>query len=186
MCRGNASQIGKRRIHLARFELFFRIETPPWPKSASTCCTPASTLTGRRGCLLWSLPRALVSLCSCDTSGCLTSVLSGRYNPSMNYWCHVVAYAEQQVSGGLLVSFQTDTLRLYVAWLVLRHGFSHHNLCPHRYDVLESPSTATAVLEVLVALFFGYYFLVEFFQFRKYGKSYFMSLGALYVLRLGV
>lgn len=30
----------------------------------------------------------------------------------MDYFCHIVVYIEQPASGSLLVSWQTDTLRL--------------------------------------------------------------------------
>lgn len=71
----------------------------------------------------------------------------------MDYWCHAVIYIEQPASGSLLVTWQTDTLRLY--------------------NVLESPSTVTAVIEVFVALFFLYYIFIEVTNCRRYGKKYF-------------
>ena len=45
-----------------------------------------------------------------------------------------------------------------------------------RFNVLESPSIGTAVLEVFVALFFLWYMGVEFMQCRKYGKKYLTSV----------
>lgn len=51
-----------------------------------------------------------------------------------------------------------------------------HRRLLRSFNVLESPSVATAVLEVFVALFFLWYMGVEVMACRKYGKKYLTSV----------
>jgi len=79
------------------------------------------------------------------------------YNPNMDYFTHILILAEMLSSGGVRMTWLPDTLRLY--------------------SVLESGGNSVLwfVVEVLVAVFFAYFFVIEGMAVRREGLQYFKN-----------